>query len=646
MIRKLKRSLQGRRARLRQAAIALLTLFVSLIHTDTSMATPCANGASPPKAEWCDFFVEYVPRGQRPIDPRISVPFGPPAPGDPEIRSFAFVVSVSSYDNLIDPKSKDLVGVRNDLPNIISFLKEQQFDEIIVLKEDKVTPQTIRDIFDQYLFRQIKANQKRSRFLFAYDGHGARSLDPSLAGGLALSSILGDGDIDPNNSFSLEELALKLKTLATFSYQSLALLGSCYSGGALFPERSPNSSTTYSLSPGAHVVAAAGPDELAISYPDGHGTVFFDAIIRAVRQYKQPDHTSIIDTSTETVVKNNAIVRLGDVVNAINEALEEVPSRPYPQLGISEMAPRKNFGGAFFFLVNRSPTVTVVADATNNGAPKDVFDVKSVAAIAKTTSELIATDIVKTASVEGGTGSSIVGKPTVAIFNVPEAYRIRGVDLSRFNDNVDFGLLRQNDIRFAYLRATQGAGQTDRTFNSYREQAAKAGILTGAYHVFSFCEPVAAQMANLKKVIPVDANALPIAIDIEWYGSPALPGEASCKAVSDIRAKLRDFATQIRSYSGKTPILYAGTQAIRELLDDSFNQYSIWIASYSASVANKVLPSKSSNPWTLWQFTDQAQIPGIKGKFDLNAFFGNEVQFEAFKSGKGNVALNATVAIQ
>jgi GH25 family lysozyme M1 (1,4-beta-N-acetylmuramidase) len=120
-------------------------------------------------------------------------------------------------------------------------------------------------------------------------------------------------------------------------------------------------------------------------------------------------------------------------------------------------------------------------------APKDVFDVKSVAAIAKTTSELIATDIVKTASVEGGPGRSIVGKPTVAIFNVPETYRIRGVDLSHFNGNVDFGLLRQNNIRFAYLRATQGAGQTDRTFNSYREQAAKSGILIGAYHVLSFC---------------------------------------------------------------------------------------------------------------------------------------------------------------
>jgi hypothetical protein len=162
----------------------------------------------------------------------------------------------------------------------------------VVLRDDQVTPEAIRDVFDLYLIKQIRANQGRARFLFAYDGHGASPSDPTLKGGLALSSIIGAQDSNPDHSFPLDELALKLKTIATFSLQSLALLGSWYSGGVLFPYRSSNYDTTYSLRPGAHVVAAARKDELAISYPDGCATFFFDSIIRAVRQSKQPEYTS------------------------------------------------------------------------------------------------------------------------------------------------------------------------------------------------------------------------------------------------------------------------------------------------------------------------------------------------------------------
>lgn len=654
-----------RRRRPGATAIASLALAAALVHADASMAAPCASGASPPKSEWCDYFVEYVPRGQRAVDPRINSRFGDAAPGDPDIRSFAFVISISKYDNLIDPKDRNLTGVRNDLPNIISFLKEQQFDEIIVLKDDQVTPETIRDVFDLYLIKQIRANQGRARFLFAYDGHGAPPPDPSLPGGLALSSIIGAQDSNPDHSFPLDELALKLKTIATFSLQSLALLGSCYSGGALFPYRSSNYDTTYSLRPGAHVVAAARKDELAISYPDGRATFFFDSIISAVRQSKQPEYTFSFDTTADTVVLNNAIVRLGDVVNAINDALEKLQGQPYPRLRIAEMAPNKNFEGAFFFLINQAPTIARVANqldtahggfrsgyrgrANGNSAGgafgkylKSDLDPRSMAAIEKTRSELVRSAIVKPASIDGNTGSSIKGKPAIVIFNVPETYRIRGVDLSQDSGKVDFRKLRDNDIRFVYLHATQGAGLVDPAFRSYREQAAKAGLLTGAYHVFSFCQPVADQMANLKEVIPADPAALPVAIDVEWVGRPALKSEETCNAPGDIRARLHDLADEIQRYTGKLPIFYAAPQAIRGLFDASFDRYSLWIASYSADVANKAVPSRSSNPWTLWQFTDRAQFPGTKKPVDLNAFFGNEAQFEAFREGRSNAALAAT----
>jgi hypothetical protein len=54
-----------------------------------------------------------------------------------------------------------------------------------------------------------------------------------------------------------------------------------------------------------------------------------------------------------------------------------------------------------------------------------------------------------------------------------------------------------------------------------------------------------------------------------------------------------------------------------------------------------LLRARGRNPWTIWQFTDHATLPGVDKPVELNVFFGNEEQFSSFVKGEGNIGLSA-----
>ncbi len=617
---------------LRILCCLLLASLVSRASADTADCTSPVGAAVPDQA-MCGWFRQFIPRGTRPVDPRIEDRFPTATADAPPIRSFAFVVSVSKYPNMEDPSHRDLAAVRTDLPNIISFLREQQFDEIIVLEDEQATNARIRMVFEKYLVPQMSIFGGRARFLFAFDGHGSHSADPTLPGGLALSTIAGENDSDPDNTFPLADLASRLQVVASLGYQSVALLGSCYSGGVFPRGNSDAQSYSYSLKPGAHVVASAKQNQFAWTLGGTQGTVFFDYFITAVRE-SQPqiyDQRLLVGSNQQAPSPNSAIVRLERAVLDVNERLEgtmnPVTHQPFPQIQIGAMAPAKNFEGAFFFLGSQSPVV-VTASAEIPDPLKAAFP-----------------ELIQLSTKTGKrTGSAIKDRPDVAVYNVPEAYKIRGVDVSQYNASVNYSLLKENDIQFIYARATVGAARQDSRFQQHRTHAQEAGLKVGAYHVFSFCQAADDQFANIEKTIPATDAALPLAIDLEWFGGkPGLAQEAACNDIPAIRQRLLQLSKRVTDHYKKKPVVYVNGSAAKELIDSRFNDYSLWLADYRKQPAASVqLDNVAPRPWTFWQFTSTAIIPGVSEKVDLNAFFGSQQQFDDFAAGKGNIALSAS----
>src|SRR5688572_22629007 len=72
---------------------------------------------------------------------------------------------------------------------------------------------------------------------------------------------------------------------------------------------------------------------------------------------------------------------------------------------------------------------------------------------------------------------------------IPAAYEIHGIDVSRYQQRISWESVKAmqvNEIKlsFAFIKATEGAGNVDPYFKRNWRKAKEAGIIRGAYHFF------------------------------------------------------------------------------------------------------------------------------------------------------------------
>lgn len=73
-----------------------------------------------------------------------------------------------------------------------------------------------------------------------------------------------------------------------------------------------------------------------------------------------------------------------------------------------------------------------------------------------------------------------------------EAY---GIDVSIHQDRINWAQVAEDDIAYAYLKASEGATWEDAAFLDNVAGARANGIEIGAYHFFTLCRPGAEQAA-------------------------------------------------------------------------------------------------------------------------------------------------------
>src|SRR5216684_8672244 len=86
-------------------------------------------------------------------------------------RGFALIAGVSKYPRM-SGSAGNLVPAAEDIRKLQSYLKTyEKIDEIVVLTDADVTPDNLYFFLARYFPRRLKDFPK-SRFLFAYSGHG------------------------------------------------------------------------------------------------------------------------------------------------------------------------------------------------------------------------------------------------------------------------------------------------------------------------------------------------------------------------------------------------------------------------------------------------------------------------------------------
>ena len=106
----------------------------------------------------------------------------------------------------------------------------------------------------------------------------------------------------------------------------------------------------------------------------------------------------------------------------------------------------------------------------------------------------------------------------------PDGFEVRGIDVSRYQERIDWTTLRNANIngqpvRFAFIKATEGTDLIDPYFNENFYQARQNDILRGAYHFFSPRTNARQQARFFLRQVHLEAGDLPPVLDVETRGN-------------------------------------------------------------------------------------------------------------------------------
>jgi lysozyme len=213
----------------------------------------------------------------------------------------------------------------------------------------------------------------------------------------------------------------------------------------------------------------------------------------------------------------------------------------------------------------------------------------------------------------------------------PEDFAVHGIDVSRWQGDIDWNAVKKDNIYFAWIKSTEGGDHTDPRFLTNWYGARAAGVPRGAYHFYYFCRPVEEQISWVKEQIPVDPTALPMVLDMEWNAH-----SKTCQKRPGRTVILRDmklFLDEMEKHYGKRPVIYSSVDFHRDRLVGALKGEQFWLRSVAA-YPNNIYDQRDD--WYFWQYTAEGRVKGVKGDVDRNVFYGAKSQFRDWLKGELN----------
>lgn len=195
----------------------------------------------------------------------------------------------------------------------------------------------------------------------------------------------------------------------------------------------------------------------------------------------------------------------------------------------------------------------------------------------------------------------------------------KGIDVSKFQGDIDWEKVAADDVEFAFIRAAlrgYGTGKLveDGYFEENIEEASRAGVKVGAYvYTQAITEEEVLEEAQLilDMVAPYSLDC-PIVIDVEKVSGD--DGRMNALSVEE-RTNLVLLFCQTIEDAGYKPMIYHNMEMGALMLDiETFENYDKWFASYSDTF---YYPYQ----YEIWQYSDNGTVDGIDGPVDLNISF-------------------------
>lgn len=212
----------------------------------------------------------------------------------------------------------------------------------------------------------------------------------------------------------------------------------------------------------------------------------------------------------------------------------------------------------------------------------------------------------------------------------------KGIDVSKWNGDIDFKKVKSAGIDFVMIRAGYGkyTNQKDDKFEQNYKNATAAGLNVGAYwYSYAATEADAiAEAATFLKVIKGKSFNFPLAFDIEERTQYNLGTAKVEKIINAFCGAIEKAGYYCMLYSYES-FLTERTKVITR------KKYDIWCANISR---------KPSINCGIHQYSFKGKIDGIKGDVDLNTTDKNYNQIikaaglNGFKKTSGNTTTTTT----
>ena len=214
----------------------------------------------------------------------------------------------------------------------------------------------------------------------------------------------------------------------------------------------------------------------------------------------------------------------------------------------------------------------------------------------------------------------IAGPATLGSLGIPVEI---GVDLSRWNGNVDFESMASAGIKYAWVKCSEGTTHINPGYEKKFKDARDAGIKVGGYH---FSRPDT--HPSLQDAVDESLNFLGALSKVGFYSGdllPVLDVEAGVKTDDKYNTEwILKWLSSVEKSLGVKPVIYTGRWAYNLYLRDGdpdhlkeLSTYPLWIASYNDGIQPKRM-ADLWDEWTVWQWTGSGIVPGVKGKCDIN----------------------------
>ncbi|KAA3440373.1 glycoside hydrolase family 25 protein [Rufibacter hautae] len=188
---------------------------------------------------------------------------------------------------------------------------------------------------------------------------------------------------------------------------------------------------------------------------------------------------------------------------------------------------------------------------------------------------------------------------------------LHGIDVSRYQREVNWEHVKDSNINFAFMKATEGDFMKDPYFDRNWELSRQHGIKRGAYHYYQPWVSVDKQIAHFKNTVTLLPGNLAPVLDVEAYAHE----------ISDakLRSDIRQWLTEIEKHYGVKPIIYSYQKFYDRKLRGHFPDYHFWIARYQ----NAEPSIHPGDKMVFWQYSERGIVKGIDAPVDVNWFYGD-----------------------